>query len=47
MMLPDYSRVTVSAGQVVIHQCSVLYDGPLFPLQDRAALAMDWPVGST
>jgi Icc protein len=38
MMLPDYSRVTVSAGQVVIHQCPFLYDGPLFSLQDGAAL---------
>ena len=37
---PDYSHVTVSAGQVVIHQCSFLYDGPLFSLQDRAA--MEW-----
>ena len=36
--LPDYSHVTVGAGQVVIHQCSFLYDGPLFSLQDRAAL---------
>lgn len=35
---PDYSHVTVSAGQVVIHQCSFLYDGPTFSLQDRAAL---------
>jgi 3',5'-cyclic-AMP phosphodiesterase len=38
--LPDYSHVTVGAGQVVIHQCSFLYDGPLFSLQDRAA--MEW-----
>jgi 3',5'-cyclic-AMP phosphodiesterase len=30
--------VAVSAGQVVIHQCSFLYDRPLFSLQDRAAL---------
>jgi Icc protein len=36
--LTDYSHVTVSAGQVVIHQCSFLYDGPLLSLQDRAAL---------
>ena len=36
--LPDYSHVTVGAGQIVIHQCSFLYDGPLFSLQDRAAL---------
>jgi len=35
---PDYSHVTVGAGQVVIHQCSFLYNGPLFSLQDRAAL---------
>ena len=38
--LPDYSHVTVDAGQVVLHQCSFLYDGPLFSLQDRAA--MEW-----
>jgi len=36
--LPDYSHVTVSTGQVVIHQWSFLYDGPLFSLQDRAAI---------
>ena len=36
--LPDYSLVTVGAGKIVIHQCSFLYDGPLFSLQDRAAL---------
>jgi 3',5'-cyclic-AMP phosphodiesterase len=35
---PDYSHVTVDAGQVVIHQCSFLYEGPLFSLHDRAAL---------
>jgi len=35
---PDYSHVTVGAGQVVIHQCSFLYAGPLFSLQDRDAL---------
>jgi Icc protein len=37
---PDYSHVTVSDGQIVIHQCSFLYEGPLFSLQDRAA--MEW-----
>ena len=35
---PDYSHVTVEDGLVVIHQCSFLYDGPRFSLQDRAAL---------
>jgi 3',5'-cyclic AMP phosphodiesterase CpdA len=37
---PDYALVTIGAGQIVIHQCSFLYDGPLFSLHDRAAV--DW-----
>ena len=35
---PDYSLVTVADGQIVIHQCSFMYDGPLFSLHDKAAL---------
>ncbi|KIZ43736.1 MULTISPECIES: phosphodiesterase [Rhodopseudomonas] len=35
---PDYSHVTVSGDRIVIHQCSFLYDGPAFSLQDQAAL---------
>jgi 3',5'-cyclic AMP phosphodiesterase CpdA len=37
---PDYALVNIAAGQIVIHQCSFLYDGPLFSLHDRAAV--DW-----
>jgi 3',5'-cyclic AMP phosphodiesterase CpdA len=37
---PDYSLVKIEAGQIIIHQCSFLYGGPLFSLHDRAAL--DW-----
>ncbi|RZN34722.1 phosphodiesterase [Bradyrhizobium sp. Leo121] len=35
---PDYSHVTVSSGQIVIHQCSFMYVGPRFSLHDKAAL---------
>lgn len=35
---PDYSLVTVTGAQIVIHQCSFLYDGPVFSLHDKAAL---------
>ncbi|UZE50584.1 phosphodiesterase [Rhodopseudomonas sp. P2A-2r] len=35
---PDYAHVTVDDGHIVIHQCSFLYDGPVFSLQDQAAL---------
>ncbi|WP_454630289.1 metallophosphoesterase [Bradyrhizobium cenepequi] len=35
---PDYSHVTVSGGQIVIHQCSFMYAGPRFSLHDQAAL---------
>jgi Icc protein len=35
---PDYAHVTVNDGHIVIHQCSFLYDGPVFSLQDQAAL---------
>ena len=35
---PDYSHVTVTGGQIVIHQCSFLYAGPRFSLHDKAAL---------
>jgi 3',5'-cyclic AMP phosphodiesterase CpdA len=35
---PDYAHVTVAQGQIIIHQCSFLYDGPRFSLHDQAAL---------
>ncbi len=35
---PDYSHVSVSGGQIVIHQCSFLYAGPRYSLHDKAAL---------
>jgi hypothetical protein len=35
---PDYSHVTVTGGQIVIHQCSFLYAGPRFSLHDKTAL---------
>jgi 3',5'-cyclic AMP phosphodiesterase CpdA len=35
---PDYSYVTVTNDRVVIHQCSFLYNGPIFSLHDQAAL---------
>jgi len=34
---PDYSLVTVTGREIVIHQCSFLYDGPMFSLDDAAA----------
>jgi 3',5'-cyclic AMP phosphodiesterase CpdA len=34
---PDYSLVTVGDGNIVIHQCSFLYDGPAFSLHDPNA----------
>lgn len=34
---PDYSLVTVGDGNIVIHQCSFLYDGPAFSLHDPRA----------
>jgi 3',5'-cyclic-AMP phosphodiesterase len=36
---PDYAFVTVVGNDVVIHQCSFLYDGPRFSLQDAEAQA--------
>lgn len=35
---PDYSYVSVSEGQIVIHHCSFLYAGPRFSLHDKAAV---------
>ena len=37
---PDYALVEVREGQIVIHQRSLLYDGPHFWLDDKAA--QDW-----
>ena len=34
---PDYALVTVDHGNVVVHQCSFLYDGPAFSLHDPKA----------
>lgn len=39
--VPDYSLVTVAAGDIQIHQISFLYDGPRFLLHDKAAEAAD------
>lgn len=38
LFCPLLLLVTVSAGQIVIHQCSFLYAGPRFALRDKAAL---------
>jgi hypothetical protein len=35
---PDYAHVTVGRDQIIIHQCSFLYDGRRFSLHDKAAL---------
>ncbi|WP_291859182.1 phosphodiesterase [Bradyrhizobium sp.] len=35
---PDYSLVSVAEGNIAIHQCSFLYDGPTFSLHDPKAL---------
>jgi 3',5'-cyclic AMP phosphodiesterase CpdA len=35
---PDYAHVSVEGDRIVIHQCSFLYDGPLFSLHDSVAL---------
>ncbi len=35
---PDYSHVSLSGRQIVIHQCSFMYAGPRFSLHDKAAL---------
>ena len=34
---PDYSLVNLDRGNIVIHQCSFLYDGPAFSLHDARA----------
>ena len=34
---PDYALVTVHDANIVIHQCSFLYDGPAFSLHDPIA----------
>ena len=34
---PDYALVGVDKGNIVIHQCSFLYDGPAFSLHDPKA----------
>ena len=41
--LPDYALVNVANGDIVIHQCSFLYDGPAFSLHDRNAQAAQSP----
>lgn len=34
---PDYALVTIREGTIVVHQCSFLYNGPWFWLDDPAA----------
>ncbi len=34
---PDYSLVSVNRDDIIIHQCSFLYNGPVFNLFDQAA----------
>ncbi len=34
---PDYALVNLNRGNIVIHQCSFLYDGPAFSLHDARA----------
>ena len=41
---PDYSHVTVGAGRVVIHQCSFLYEGPLFLVAGPRRAGVDQPI---
>jgi len=36
---PDYAFVTVADGDVIVHQCPFLYDGPRFSLHDAEAQA--------
>lgn len=38
---PDYALVEVADGRIVVHQCSFLYDGPRFWLDDQAAQHAD------
>jgi 3',5'-cyclic AMP phosphodiesterase CpdA len=45
---PDYSLVTVADGNIVIHQCSFLYDGPAYSLHDskaQSALSVEELIG--
>ena len=34
---PDYALVNLDRGNIVIHQCSFLYEGPAFSLHDARA----------
>jgi 3',5'-cyclic-AMP phosphodiesterase len=40
---PDYALVNVERGNIVIHQCSFLYDGPTFSLHDPKAQSSQSP----
>lgn len=40
---PDYALVRVRDGQVLVHQRSFLYEGPLYSLQDPEAVAARAP----
>lgn len=41
--LPDYALVNVAHGNIVIHQCSFLYGGPVFSLHDPGNLESPKP----
>ncbi|MGE4328404.1 MAG: phosphodiesterase [Pseudodonghicola sp.] len=40
---PDLAYVTVADGQVLIHDCSFTYDGPIFDLESPEAAAVATP----
>jgi hypothetical protein len=40
---PDYSLANVNDGNLVIHQCSFLYDGPAFSLHNAKAQGSQTP----
>lgn len=42
---PDLAWVSVAEGQVLIHDCSFAYDGPVFDLESAEAAAVATPQG--
>ena len=40
---PDLAYVTVTDGQILIHDCSFGYDGPVFDLESPEAAAVTHP----
>lgn len=40
---PDLAYVSVSAGNVLIHECSFTYDGPVYDLESPQAIAVATP----